>query len=803
MGTLSRNLLYAFRTLRKNPAYTAVAIMTLTLVIAANTVIFSLLNGVLLEPLPYREPDRLVILYEKRPQQGRVRNVVSAPDFVDWKQQNTVFEDMAALGTGFALNLNGPTGPERLDTAMTSANFFQVLGVRPQLGRLFLPEEEQSGKDRVVLLNHGLWQRAFGGDPKIVGRTVTLSGESYTVVGVLPDIPSVFPSETEIWKPLVIVPQMGRGGHFLGVFARLKHGVTLAQAKSDMDGIAERLEKQYPNENTGHGVNLFAMHDEVTGGVRSALFILMGAVGLLLMIACANIANLALVRASRRRREIAVRTALGAGRWGIAQQLLTESLLLSVLGGSAGFLIAHWAVRALALANPGNIPRLNSIAIDRPVLLFTIVISVAAGIIFGLGPAMYGFRTKLGEVLNERGRGSTEGLGRNRARAVLVVAQIALAVLLSIGAALMMQSFVRLAGVSPGFDVQNVLTVELFLVGPKYSEPAIRSAFFEQLLIRVRSLPGVLSAGATTSLPLTGQDAGNSIVIEGRPQVRLSELPIGRNRVVSPGYFETMRIPLRSGRLISDEDSEKAKPVVMISETMARSYWPNENPIGKRLRFPTPNITWREIVGIVADVKHYSLNGETRPEMYFPYMQQPLTFMTIVARTRSAPELLAPLVRKEVAEIDRDQPIARMRTLEEIVTRSVAQPRLYSVLLVVFSAAALLLAAIGIYGVMSYAVIQRTNEIGIRIALGAPRHEVWRTVVGHGLVLTIIGIAVGTASAFGLTRLMSGLLYGVSATDPLTFLGSSILLMVVAVASCYLPAHRATRIDPMTALRWE
>jgi putative ABC transport system permease protein len=797
MDTLRQDILYTFRTLSKNRGFAVVAFLTLMLVIGANTTIFSVVNSVVFQPLPYRDAEKLVQLHERRPQQGRVRNAVSAPDFLDWSAQNSVFETTAARA-GLAFNVDGDGRAELIRAGAVTPNYFQTLGVQPQLGRDFLPEEGLNGKSHVVLLSHGLWQRRFGGNPAIIGRTVQLSGEPYLVVGILPDTPRLVADEPEIWTPLVILPQMQRTGHFLAVFARLKPGVSIKQAQADLDTVAAALERQYPNENTGHSVNVFPLYDEIMGQVRPALLLLLGAAGLVLLIACANIANLSVVRATQRRREISIRTALGAGGGRVVRQLLTESVLLSFTGGLAGLLLAYGAVHAVARANPGKIPRLESAQIDWRVLLFTLAISLATGIVFGLAPALYAARARLSDALSARG--TTDSPTRGTVRGLLIVAEVALALLLSIGATLMIQSFARLASVNPGFDSSNLLTADLALIGPKYTAENRRLAFFKDLLSRVRTLPGVVSAGATTALPLTGIDAGNNIVIEGRPPVQYTQLPNGRFRAVSPGYFESMRIPLRSGRLLSEQDTETSPPVLLISETMERQYWPDESPLGKRIYFPGEKAR-REIVGVVADVKHYALDGETRPEMYFPFGQQPVQSMSIVIRTASAPEKLAEAFRRQVAELDKEQPIARIGTMDDLLSRSLVQPRIYSTMLAAFTAMALLLAAVGLYGVMSFAVGQRTHEIGVRMALGAQGRSVLRMVLSQGLTLVSAGVLLGIAGAFALTRAIEKLLFGISPTDPWSFLTASVLLVGVAMAACYLPARRATRVDPVIALR--
>ncbi len=800
MDVLRRDLQYSLRNLIRNPGFAAMAIATLALGIGANTAIFSVVKGVLLDPMPYRDPARLVELYEKRPQQGRVRNVVSPPDFADWKKQNTVFEDMAAL-SGAAYNLTGQNGAELILATNVSASFFHLLGVQPQLGRDFLTEEETTGKDRVVILNHGLWQRRFGGDPGIIGQKIILSGAPFTVVGVLPDINNLIRTKSELWTPLVL-PRVPRGYHMLDVIARLKPGVTLAQARAEMDTIATRLARQYPEENTGHGVNVFSLDEEIIGKVRPALFILLGAVGLVLLIACANVANLYLARTAQRRREIAIRRALGAGAGRLSRQLLTESILVSLLGGAAGILLAIWGVHALIAADPGNLPRLHSVDVDRQVLFFALAVSVLTGALFGLAPALYSARAGLSGALKEVGRSSTGALRRSRTRAVLVIAEIAIALILAIGAGLMLESFSRLAQVNPGFNPANILAIDLALIGPKYTNDQERTAFFRDFLDRVRRLPGVQSAGATLALPLSGVDMGSNFLIEGRPPLPYSQQPNARYRVVTPGYFESMQIPLRAGRLITHSDRDTAPPVLLVNETLARQFWPNENAVGKRITLSREKVL-REIVGVVGDVKHYTLDGETRPEMYFPAAQLPERVMSVVVRTSTPPESLEGAVRSELAALDRDQPIAAMRTLEDLLSRSVARPRLYSALLAIFSTVSVLLAAVGIFGVMSFAVGQRTHELGIRIALGASPGAVQAMVLREGLLFTLAGAGLGIAGALALTRLLRALLFSITATDPATFIGATLLMAIVATAACLVPARRATRADPMVALRSE
>ena len=801
MDTLRQDLFYTIRGLARSPGFAAVVFFTLALGIGANTAIFSVVKGVLLDPLPYRDPERLVQLYEKRPRQGRIRNVVSAPDFIDWKEQNTVFDGMSAV-TGAAFTLPAEDGAQLLFGLRVTTDFFAVFGIKPVMGRTFLPEEQTPGKDRVVLLAQGLWQRQFGADPSIVGRKIMLSGEPYLVIGVIPQMPDMFAGKTEVWQPLVLSPQASRGRHFLNVYARMKPGISLAQTRADMDVVAGRLESQFADANTGHGVNVFSLEEELTGSVRPALLVLMGAVGLVLLVACANVANLYMARTVQRRREISIRTALGAGSGRLMRQLLTESLLVSLVGGAAAIALAFWGVQLLVAANPGNLPRLHNIRIDGTVLLFTVGIATLTAVLFGLAPALQAAKTEIGGALKESSRGSTEGLARNTTRRLLVMTEVALALVLAIGSGLMIRSFGRLTAVHPGFDTDNVLALDLSLMGPRYTKSENRSAFLTDLLSRLRGLPGVVSAAGTSALPLTGRDGGSNFVISGRPPLPYSQQPNARWRIVTSDYFATLRIPLRSGRLLDDRDTATSPPVLLINETMARQYFPDENPIGKRISISGEKEIL-EIVGMVGDVKHYSLAGETRPEMYFPYAQKTEGFMSMVIRTASSPETLIGTVRSQFREVDKDQPIITVRTLEDLLSISVAQPRLYSILLTIFSGLALLLAAVGIYGVMSFAVGQRKQEMGIRMALGARAGSVRGLVLREGMTLAIAGVALGIVSSFVLMRVLERLLFGITPTDPVAFLGAATLLLAVAMAACYFPARRATRVDPILVLRSE
>jgi len=801
MRTFMQDLRYGVRMLLKRPGFTFIAVLTLALGIGANTAIFSVINGVLLRPLPFAEADKLVRVYEKRLKLGRQRNAVSAPDFIDWRSQNRVFEDIAAYAP-WSTNLTGGDEPMRLAGTVTSASLFSVLGVRPQLGRTFLAEEDQPNGDRVVILSHGLWQRRFGSDTGVVGRSIVLNGASFTVVGVMP-AGFEFPSkETELWAPLGLDPsnQEGRGSHYLDVVARLKPGVTLQQAQANMETIAGELEKQY-QVNTGHGVNIFPLYEEIVGSVRTALLVLLGAVGLVLLIACANVANLLLVRTVARQKEIAIRTTLGASRRRIIQQLLTESILLGVLGGALGLLLAVWGTDLLINISPSNMPRMSEITIDYRVLGFTFAISLLTGVIFGLLPALQALRFNINESLKSEGRGVVGSSSRSRARSVLIVTEIALALVLLVGAGLLIKSFKRLGEVDPGFKPDNVMTMQLSLPRAKYGKPEQQSAFIQQVLERIEAVPGVGSVSMVAAPPFSGFTASRYFQIEGRPPRPAGEGFNAGYNSASPNYFQTLGIPLRRGRDFTRQDVMGTPEVVIINEAMARRFWPDEDAIGGRLRIGED--AWRTVVGVVGDVRHTGLDEEPKPEMFYPYLQSPLSFMTLMVRSATDEKSLRASIQREIRAVDPDLPVYGIKSMEQLISESVSPRRLNMILLTTFAIVALVLAALGIYGVMAYSVSQRTHEIGIRMALGAQRGDVLKMIVGQGLILTLTGIGIGLAASFGLTRLMASLLYGVTATDPLTFIVVALVLGTVALMASFIPARRATRVDPMEALRYE
>ncbi len=801
MEILFQDLRYGVRTLLKNPAFTTIAVIALALGIGANSAIFSVVNAVLLRPLPFDQPEQLVLVWEKRPALGRVRNPASAPDFVDWRAQNQVFEDMAAfVGRGF--NLTGGDEAERIDGAAVSPGMFRILRAQPRIGRAFQDDEDKPGQDSVVILSNGVWQRRFGADPDIAGKTVRLNDQSYTVVGVMP-ADFTFPnSSTEVWLPLTFSQDdlNSRGSHGLNVVARLKQGVTLEQAQENMDAIAGSLEQQY-QVNTGHGVNVFKLHEEVVANARPALFILLGAVALVLLIACANIANLLLARGSSRQKEIAVRTALGARRGRIVRQLLTESVLLALAGGLLGTLLAMQGLSLLLAVGADSIPRVKEIKLDPTVFAFTLVVSFLTGLVFGLVPALQASKPNLNESLKEGGRSASASFSRNRVRSLFVVAEVAICLVLLIGAGLMIKSFMRLTSIGTGFNSENVLAVNVALANSKYKEDQQVTSFYQQALSRISALPGVKSSATVAALPMSGSFGSRYFGIEGRPPQPPGQGFNANVNVSSPGYFQTLNIPLIAGRDFEERDVMKAPEVAIINQEMARRYWPDEDPVGKRLA--VGNGPWRTVVGVVGDVKQAALDAETRPEMFWPYYQMGLTFATIVVRTTSEPEAMTAAVRSELQAIDKDLPVYKIKTMDQIVSESVSSRRLNMLLLGTFGGLALALAAVGLYGVMSYSVTQRTREIGIRMALGANSRDVMRLVVGQGVTLTLIGVAVGLGAAVGLTRLMSSLLFGVSATDSVTFIAISVLLTGVASMASYIPARRAMKVDPMIALRYE
>jgi predicted permease len=812
MEALWQDLRYGVRMLAKSPGFTAVAVLTLALGIGANSAIFSVVNATLLAQLPYKEPDRLVMVWEQSAKHhGGTNNVVSPGNFLHWQDENTVFQQMAALAD-FNQNLTGAGAPEQITAQAVSANFFSLLGVNAAVGRTFIPEEGEKGKDNVVILSDGLWKRHFGGDPGVVGKNLLLNGVSQTIVGVMPAGFQFFVQEgtltgshPQLWTPFAFTAaNRTPRGRYLSVLARLKPGVSPAQAQSQMDSVTAQLEKQFPEFDKGWGVRVVPLHEQFVGGIRTALLVLLGAVAFVLLIACANVANLALSRATARKRELAIRTALGATRARTIRQMLTESILLSVVGGAAGLLLAAWGTDVLLALSPKSLLELKSLRLDAKVVIFTSGLTLLTGIVFGFFPAWEASRAGIGESLKEGGRTPASGARGNRLRAGIVVAEISLAIVLLAGAGLLVRSFVRLTAVSPGFDPSNTLTVKLDLPGAKYRQDAQRIAFFRELLNRINALPGVVSASASSFLPLTGLAAATGFEIEGHPVPNFAEQPVADVRVIAPDFFRTMRIPLLRGRLFTEQEETEISHVVIISNAMAREYFSNADPIGKRVTIHMKDQDVpSQIVGVVGDVRHYGLNIAPRAMVYWPHPELSYPFMTLVVRTQSDPARIAGAVRQIVSSMDKDQPVADFRTMEQWLAESVAQARFNTLLLAIFGAVACLLAMVGIYGVMAYSVTQRTQEIGVRVALGARPRDVLQMIVGQGLKLTLLGVALGIAGAFALTRLLASLLYDVTPTDPITFTAVSLVLVVVALAACSIPARRATKVDPIVALRYE
>jgi putative ABC transport system permease protein len=788
--------------LLKNPGFTAIAVLTLALGVGANTAIFSVVNTVLLQPLAYRDPDRLFMIWESNPSRGFPRDTPSPANFVDWRDQSKSFEAMAATADA-SMNLTGWGEPERLQGKRASAALFQILGVSPLLGRAFLPEEDQAGATRVVLLSYGLWQRRFGADPKLVGQALTLDGQTYTVVGVMPP-QFQFPSrEYEFWVPMAFSSQEAgrRGSHYLGVVGRLKPGVSQEQAQSEMDTIAARLQQTYPQSNTGVGALMVPLREEVVGNIRLTLLVLLGAVGFVLLIACANVANLLLARAVARQREMAIRAALGAERVRIIRQLLTESVLLAALGGTVGLMLAYWGVSFLTTLVPNSLSQAKQVTIDARVLGFTILISLVTGVVFGLAPALQTSKPALNETLKESGR-SNAGGRQNLLRGLLVITEVALALVLLIGAGLLIKSFMRLRGLDIGFRPEGLLTMRVPLPQAKYPTRQHRVAFYDEALGRIRALPGVQSASVITSVPLTVRGGSNGFLIEGRPDLVDDKIPLANYRVIDADYFRTQGIPLLAGRTFTEQDNQNSEPVVIVSQNLAQKYWPGQDPLGKRIRMGEP---WITVVGVVQTVKN-QLVGEPRPHLYIPYRQPHFNFFPpqdLIVRTSGDPLSLAASVRREIWAIDKDQPISNIQTMEQILSTAVEQPRFNMLLLAIFASIALILSSVGIYGVLSYSVTQRTQEIGIRLALGAQRRDILKTMVGEGMKLTLVGVVIGLGGAFALTRVLSSLVFGVSVTDLTTFVGIPLLLAGVALLASFIPARRATKVDPMVALRYE
>ena len=803
MEILFKDLRYGVRSLLKQPAFTLVAVITLALGIGGNSAMFSVVNAVLLRPLQYPESDRIVVLEGINPSKGITQSNMSIPDFADWQSQNQVFEHIAGFIAG-GLLLNNGDETERVHGTAVTADFFSLFRTPSLHGRTLQADDAQPGREPVAVLSYGLWQRRFGGDRNAVGSKVMVGAKSTTIVGVMP--PGFdYPAQSEIWAPLPLDPaKEARDNRFISVIGRLKSGATVSQAQVQMDTINQRLAQSYNETNSGWGIRVTKLQERLVGDVRLSLLVLLGAVAFVLLIACANIANLLLARSTARRKEIAVRTALGASRLRILRQLLTESLLLSLLGGALGLVFSVWLIRLLIAISPPNTPRFDEIRPDARVFIFTITLTVVTGLVFGLAPALQASRSDLTEGLKEGLRGNAGGARSNRLRGLLMVAEIAMSFILLVGAGLLIKSFLHLREVRPGFKTDKLLTMRVSVPPGKYRENEARIQFFQQAINRIQSLPGVQSAGMVLSLPLGGDtfNVWRGYIREGRPATP-EESDNAAYLATTPDYFRTLQVPLIAGRAFTDRDTDNTAKVVIVNETMARRLWPGQSPIGKHLTIWRDEKFPREIVGVVGETKR-SLDNDPSQQMYVPYAQDASwSSMSFVIRTSGDPASTSPAVRNEIRSLDKGAPVFNVRTMNDLLATSVAPRRTPMLLLSAFAAAALLLAMIGIYGVTAYYVTQRTQEIGIRMALGAQMSDVLKLVLRGGMTLAAIGIAVGLAGAFALTRWMTSLLFGVKPTDALTFIAVAVCLLVTALLACYLPARRATKVDPLVALRYE
>ena len=807
MGELLQDLRFALRVLIKSPGFTIVAVLALALGIGANTAVFSVINAVLLRPLPYGDPDQLVRVGQvlASAQSGLPTSgggPTSAGNFVDWQHQNSVFEGMAAF-VGSAFNVTGDDEPERVIGYRVTPNLFDVLKVKPSLGRTFSADDARPDSEPVIVASQGYWRSHFGSDPNALRRLIKIDGTQYRLIGVMP-AEFNFGRDSQIWVPLLFSPSnlSERGAFTLETVARLKPGVTVPQATSNMNTVFRHIQEQFPMGESST-VSVIPLKDQVVGNFRKTLYILLGAVSCVLLVACANVANLLLARAAERVREIAVRTAMGASRGRLIRQMLTESVLLGICGGGLGLLLAFWCLSLMVKLSPGNIPRMDALTIDTRVLAFTLGISILTGAIFGLMPALQLSSTDLFRPLKEGGVQSSSERHRHHVRNALVISEVALALVLLIGAGLMIRSFQLLLAVDPGFNPANVLTLRMSTPLRKYPESFQRQSFFLEVLRRVQGLPGVRTAGLVTTLPLGGGELREAILLEGRSQSS-GEIPQGGLDVISPDYFRAMGISLLKGRFFTDLDRDGAPPVVIIDETMAHRYWPDEDPIGKRLMIPGVKPVFREIVGVVRGLKFYGLEAERRPTMYVSLLQHGFEpSMCLVVKTEADPTRMTSAVRQAIWSVDRDQTTSTAVTMDQLLAKSVAQRRFNTGMIEIFAALALLLAIVGIHGVLAYSVTRRTQEIGIRMALGAQRKQVLQSVLGQAMSMVGIGMAIGIAAAFGLTQLISSLLYGVGALDLRTYVVMTLLLAAVAMLASYLPARRATRVDPLVALRYE
>jgi putative ABC transport system permease protein len=790
---------YAGRQMVKTPGFTIVAVLTLAFGIGATSAIFSVVNGVILRPLPYPNAGSLMRVLEIVPQYGRFS--VAPASFLDWRQQNTVFERIAAYTGGTATFL-GSDGPERIAMSSVTWDLFDLLQVSPALGRSFRAEEDLPGRNTAIVLSHGMWQRRFAADPGVLGRSVTLSGTPVTIVGVMP-AGFYFPNrDAEFWRPIAFdTAKATRGGHFIGVIARLKPGVSQQQAGLEMKTIAARLAQQYPESSAGESAEVIALQDLIVGPIRPMLLTLLGAVAVVVLIACANVANLLLVRASVREKEIAIRAAMGAGRRRLVLQMLAESLVLALIGGALGVLLAYLAISPIQTLSAGSIPRVLDVTLDRNVLAFAFIVTLATGVLFGLAPAWQASRTTVGAVLKEGGRSST-GSGGRWLRNSLLVAEVALSIVLLVGASLLLRSFAKITSIDPGFRPERVLAFRVALPEPAYPKPHNQVAFYDQLIEKLQTSPQVESVGMVQQAPMRG-DYVLSFDIQGRPPAKHGEEPSANHRVISPGYFQALGIPLLRGRSFNDRDIETSPRVAIIDEAFAKRHFPSEDAIGRGLDIGNGTDGFYEIVGIVGDVHHGGLDAAPNPTMYVPYKQDVFGSMWMMVRTKGDPARFTPSARQAVREIDSSLPAFSMTPLATVLEESVAQRRFSMLLLGLFALVALFLAAVGLYGVVAYTVSQRTQEIGLRMAIGAQRGDVLRMILGGGMKLATLGIAIGIAAALGLASLVASMLFGVTPFDPASYAITAAVLMIVAALACYIPARRAMGVDPLVALRQE
>ena len=810
MGSLLQDVRYSVRTLSKSPGFTVTVILTLALGIGANTAIFSVVNAVLLAPLPYSQPNRLVMAWSKNVSKGYKMFPVSGGDYAEWKSENSVFESMAA-SSDTLYTLTGAGEPQVVIGYEFSADYFRLLGTKPELGRTFLDEEDRPGGADVVVLGDAIWRRTFGADPNIVGKSITLTGKPFTVVGVMP--PDFrYPSLVELWTPLGLKPSFlaDYDQTALRVLARLKPGVTLNQAQTQMDSIQQRIAQKHPKTDSGNGVNLVPLREQIAGDVKMPLLVLLGAVGFVLLITCANIANLMVARAAGRRKEIAIRTALGASRARLVRQFLVESLLLSLAGGALGLVFANGATGFLLAIFPNNIanlsiPQVASIPMDARVFGFTSLAALLTGVLFGLAPVL-SFRAATSQGLKETSRGTTASSGERRVRSVLVVSEFALALVLLVGAILFITSFRNLLRGNLGFDADRILSAQLFLSSVKYppAEPEKRLAFVNDALNQIRELPGVESVGAAGFVPLSGFWSEADFTVQGQPEPPPGQKPSAKSDLVTPDYFRAMGVSLLKGRVFTDQDRKGTAQVVIVNETLAHKEFGNQNPVGQQLNFGDSNKPdlW-EVVGVVSDIHDFGLEEKIHGNVFRPFAQIPLPVVGFVVRTDGRPSSLTSAVKQAIWTVDKDQPIYKIIGVDQLASESLGIRRASSVLLGAFSALALLLAGLGIYGVMAFSVAQRTHEIGVRMALGAQPDSVLKMIMGYGMRIVIAGIAIGVAGALALSRVVAGLLYGVKGTDGMTFVFTSLLLTFVALVACYVPARRAMRVDPIVALRYE